>query len=158
MRGDPQAFRTALGNFATGVGIVTTLCGKGTKQGITANSFNSVSLDPPLVLVSLARSLACFEHFEACSAFAVNLLRADQKELSNRFARRGVDKWAGVDCQMGTLGVPVLEDRLAVFECRTHARYDGGDHVILVGRVERFATECNHPPLIFFRGGYREIA
>jgi flavin reductase (DIM6/NTAB) family NADH-FMN oxidoreductase RutF len=155
---DPMAFRNALGNFVTGVAIVTTLCGKGTKQGVTANSFNSVSLDPPLVLVSLARTLACFEHFERCSAFAVNLLRADQKELSRRFATRAADKWRGVNHTTGALGVPILEDRLAIFECRPHARYDGGDHIILVGRVERFAIEAGHPPLIYFRGGYREIA
>ena len=158
MSNDPAAFRNALGNFATGVAIVTTLCSKGTKQGVTANSFNSVSLDPPLVLVSLARTLTCFAHFESRSAFAVNLLRADQKELSRRFAMRGADKWQGVSHRMGALGVPILEHRLAIFECRPHARYDGGNHAILVGRVECFAIGAKHPPLIYFRGGYREIA
>lgn len=155
---DPKEFRKALGHFATGVTIVTTLTSSGEKQGITANSFNSVSLDPPLVLVSLARSLACFEHFCGCEAFAVNILKADQQELSTRFSCRGADKWRGVADEPGVLGVPVLRDRLALFECRRYAQYDGGDHAILLGQVERFEMAADDPPLIYYRGQYRQIA
>jgi flavin reductase (DIM6/NTAB) family NADH-FMN oxidoreductase RutF len=155
---DPAGLRHALSHFTTGVTIVTTLCPRGTRQGITANSFNSVSLDPPLVLVSLARSLACYEHFRVCDAFAVNVLRADQQALSARFSSRGADKWRDVDYDLGELGVPVLRDRLAVFECRPYAQYDGGDHEILVGRVERFDLTAGGPPLVYYQGGYREIA
>ena len=155
---DPAEFRRALSHYPTGVTIVTTLCPRGTKQGITANSFNSVSLDPPLVLLSLARSLACYEHFRSCRAFAVNLLRVGQEPLSARFASRGADKWAGVDHELGALGVPILRDRLAVFECRPYAQYDGGDHEILVGQVERFEITGGNLPLVYFQGGYRAFA
>lgn len=155
---DQKAFRTALSHFVTGVTVVTTLCKNGSKQGITANSFNSVSLDPPLILVSLARSLGCFKHFETCTAFAVNLLRADQVDLSNRFASRGADKWSGVSHYAGCSGVPILADRLAVFECVTHAQHDGGDHIIILGKVVHFEAESEHHPLVYFRGRYSQIA
>lgn len=115
-------------------------------------------MDPPLILVSLARSLVCFEHFETCKAFAVNLLRADQVDLSNRFASRGADKWSGVNRYAGRSGVPILTDRLAVFECVTHAQHDGGDHIILLGKVVHFEAESEHHPLVYFRGRYSRIA
>lgn len=155
---DREGFRRALGQFVTGVTIVTTLCKNGSKQGITANSFNSVSLDPPLVLVSVARSLGCFDHFAGCEHFAVNVLRADQKELSNRFASRGVDKWAGIDHHIGIGGVPLIDAPLATFECRANARYEGGDHIILVGEVLRFEMEPEQTPLVYFRGRYDTVA
>lgn len=154
---DTQGFRRALGSFATGVTIVTTRCAGGSMQGLTANSFNSVSLDPPLVLVSLARGLGCFEHFKSCPTFAINILAADQRDLSNRFASRGLDKWRTVDFDQGVLGVPLIKPRLAVFECRSYARYDGGDHEILLGEVIRFEVDDTARPLIYFRGNYNEI-
>jgi flavin reductase (DIM6/NTAB) family NADH-FMN oxidoreductase RutF/DNA-binding MarR family transcriptional regulator len=133
---DPQAFRHALGHFATGVTIVTTCSSSGEKIGVTANSFNSVSMDPPLVLWSLdkrAHSLAAYEDAEH---FVVNILAADQVSLSNRFATRGsVDKFQGVACTEGVGGAPVLAGCAAYFQCRKSFTYEGGDHLILVGEV-----------------------
>lgn len=155
---DKVGFRRALGSFATGVTIVTTRCAGGTWQSFTANSFNSVSLEPPLVLVSLARGLGCFEHFLNAQCFAINVLAADQRELSTRFASRGVDKWQNVDVDTGALGVPLIKPRLAVFECRAYARYDGGDHEILLGEVVHCEADDTARPLVYFRGSYSEIS
>lgn len=155
---DPVELRRALGHFVTGVTVVTTRCPEGSMQGITANSFSAVSLDPPLVLVSVARSLGSFNHFKSCKAFAVHLLSSDQQDLSSRFATKGADKWAGIDIEEGVEGLPILADRLAVFECAVHATYDGGDHEILLGRVVRYRVAAEVSPLVFFKGAYRSIA
>lgn len=154
---DPVAFRMALGRFVTGVTVVTTLDAAGAPIGLTANSFNSVSLDPPLVLWSLSRRSINLPVFEAASHFAVNVLSIDQKHLSDRFARPVEDRFRDVEWTPGAGGVPVLRDCAAVFECASHERYEGGDHVIFIGRVERFDHQ-NRVPLAFHAGGYATTA
>lgn len=149
--------REALGNFVTGVTVITTRRG-GELHGLTANSFSSVSLDPPLVLFSLARAADCFDAFECTEAFAVNVLRSDQEELSSRFATKDVDKWTGVGWRPGTGGCPLLDGAVATFECRVAARHEGGDHVIYVGEVVGFDHLPDARPLAFFRGRYARVA
>lgn len=146
-------FRAALGSFVTGVTIVTASGGSGRDVGVTANSFNSVSLDPPMVLWSLARKSASLDAFEAASHFAVHVLAADQEELSNRFARSSADKFAGLEFTRGAGGAPLLPGSAAQFECRTAFRHEGGDHVIFVGEVEAF-SRSGRPPLAFHGGRY----
>lgn len=149
--------REALGNFVTGVTVITTRSA-GELHGLTANSFSSVSLEPPLVLFSLSRAAECFAAFERAKFFAVNVLRSDQEALSSRFATRNVDKWTGVGRRAGHDGCPLLDDAIATFECRTTARHDGGDHVIYVGEVVAFAYRPEGEPLAFFRGRYTGVA
>lgn len=150
---DAADFRTALGSFVTGVTIVTASDGAGLDVGVTANSFNSVSLDPPMVLWSLARKSSSLAAFEAASHFAVHILAADQEELSNRFARSSADKFAGLDFARGAGDAPLLARVAAKFECRNAFRHDGGDHVIFVGEVEAF-DRSDRPPLAFHGGRY----
>ena len=156
---DPAALRLreALGSFVTGVTVVTTRQGN-ELHGLTANSFTSVSLDPPLVLFSLSRTADCFDAFEETNAFAVNILRSDQEELSNRFATKDIDKWSGVAWQPGHGGCPLLAGAIATFECRVTTRYEGGDHVIYVGEVLRFDHGPDGEPLAFFRGRYTAVS
>ncbi len=149
--------REALGNFVTGVTVITTR-NAGELHGLTANSFSSVSLEPPLVLFSLSRTAECFAAFERAKSFAVNVLRSDQEALSSRFATKNVDKWTGVGRRAGHDGCPLLDDAIATFECRTTARHDGGDHVIYVGEVVAFAHRPEGEPLAFFRGRYTGVA
>lgn len=148
-----RQFRQALGSFATGVTIVTTSDGQ--PIGVTANSFNSVSLDPPLVLWSLARTSGSMEAFRTSGHFAVHILGAHQEDLSGRFARPGNDKFSGIEWRSGVAGSPVLNDYSALFECRTVECYDGGDHVIFVGQVENFERR-DSAPLLFHAGRYAE--
>jgi flavin reductase (DIM6/NTAB) family NADH-FMN oxidoreductase RutF len=150
---DLAEFRRALGCFATGVAVVTTLDKNGKKVGVTVNSFNSVSLDPPLVLWSIAEESRSFEIFLQAEYFAVNVLVMHQRDICEQFAAKGTDKFAGLECREGINGVPILPTYSAVFECRTEHRYDGGDHVILVGRVLAF-EDRKTDPLIFYRGHY----
>jgi 3-hydroxy-9,10-secoandrosta-1,3,5(10)-triene-9,17-dione monooxygenase reductase component len=150
---DARAFRTALGAFATGVTIVTTWDAEAGDIGLTANSFNSVSLDPPMVLWSLSRKARSLPMFQGNPYFAVHVLAADQADLSQRFARQGADKFTGLSLQRGEGNVPLLEDCSARFMCRTAFNHDGGDHVIFVGAVTSFLT-FHKPPLIFHAGRY----
>ena len=151
---DHRAFRRALGRFPTGVTVVTTLSPDGCKVGLTANSFNSVSLDPPLVLWSLAKRAASLPVFLEAPHYAINVLSADQIRLSRQFAGTRANRFAGVRCREGLGGIPLIEGCTAWFECHNVYQYDGGDHVILVGRVERFAHD-DRPALAFHGGGYR---
>lgn len=151
---DPREFRNALGSFATGVTIVTAVGEDGRRVGLTANSFSSVSLDPPLVLWSLARKAPSLSVFTDVSHFAINVLAEDQMALSNRFASPIEDKFEGVDWRPGLGGAPLIEGCVARFECRNHMQHDGGDHVIFVGRVDRF-DYTKRAPLLFLTGGYR---
>jgi flavin reductase (DIM6/NTAB) family NADH-FMN oxidoreductase RutF len=153
-----RALRDVLGSFPTGVAVVTAVGADGELFGVTVSSFNSVSLDPPLVLFSLARSLYSLERFLSADVFAVNLLREDQADLSTRFATALADKWSGVPYRDGPSGSPILEPALAVLECRHYAQHDGGDHVIVVGRVTHLEADHRHMPLAFFRGRYRTLA
>lgn len=150
---DARQFRSALGAFATGVTIVTSRDAAGHDVGLTANSFNSVSLDPPMVLWSLAKSARTLPAFLAATHFAVHVLAADQEELSLRFAARGAEKFAGLDLERGAAGVPLLRGCSARFQCRTAFRHEGGDHVIFVGAVESF-DHSDRPPLVFHGGRY----
>lgn len=155
MTADVNDFRTALGSFATGVTVVTTLDRGGQPVGVTASSFNSVSLDPPLVLWSLSQSAKSNEAFCSSGHFAIHVLAADQEDLSNRFAQSGGDKFSAVAWTGGELGSPVLDHYAALFECRTLHQYEGGDHVILVGEVIAFDRR-EVPPLLFHGGRYAE--
>ena len=150
---DARQFRQALGTFATGVTIVTTRDAAGNDVGLTANSFNSVSLNPPLVLWSLSRNARSHAAFVESDYFAVHILAADQEPLSARFATAGSDKFGGLELARGAGGVPLLESCAARFVCRRAYRYEGGDHEIFVGEVVEF-EHFPKPPLIFQRGQY----
>lgn len=148
-----RRFRSALGVFATGVTIVTTRDAEGRDVGLTANSFNSVSLDPPMVLWSLAKSSRSLPAFVAASHFAVHVLAANQEELSLRFARRGAEKFSGLDVERSAGQVPLLKGCSARFVCRTAFRHEAGDHMIFVGEVEAF-DHSDLAELLFHRGRY----
>ena len=148
-------FRKALGQFATGVTIVTALNAQGQPVGVTVSSFNSVSLHPPLVLWSMANSAASLSVFMACSHYAVHVLGAEQKELAMQFATKGIDRWAGVAHQPGHTGVPLLAGAVASFECFNRSRYQEGDHVIFVGEVEHCSHRNDAAPLIYHDGRMR---
>ena len=150
---DGVQFRNALGAFTTGVTIVTTRGKDGNDYGLTANSFNSVSLDPPMVLWSLSKTSGNLKGFASAGHFAVHVLAADQEATSNRFAKSGADKFAGIAVERGHGEVPLLEGCSARFECRTRHLYEGGDHVIVVGEVINF-DNFNRPPLAFHGGNY----
>jgi 3-hydroxy-9,10-secoandrosta-1,3,5(10)-triene-9,17-dione monooxygenase reductase component len=150
-------FRGALGRFATGVTIVTTKDGSGNDVGLTANSFSSVSLDPPMVLWSLSRQSLSLPAFVQASYFAVHVLAANQDELAKRFAIRGIDKFAGLQIGRGPGAIPLLADCSARFQCRKAYEYDGGDHVIFVGEVITF-DHSDRAPLVFHGGRYAVAA
>jgi 3-hydroxy-9,10-secoandrosta-1,3,5(10)-triene-9,17-dione monooxygenase reductase component len=150
---DPKQYRSALGTFATGVTIVTTRDAMGNDIGMTANSFNSVSLEPPLILWSLAKTSKSLEAFMTADFFAVHVLAIDQEPLSTRFARRGVDKFANIEVRRGHAGIPLLRDCASVFQCRTAFRHEGGDHIIFVGEVVEF-EHSTRAPLVFHGGRY----
>lgn len=150
---DQREFRNALGRFATGVTVITTLGADGKPEGLTANSFSALSLDPPLVLWSLDKGSFLLPIFERCECFTINVLAAGQRSLSDRFARAGTDKFAGVPWKAGLGGTPVIDGCLAHFECHAEARHEGGDHVIYVGRVARFSYGGGEP-LLFAAGRY----
>lgn len=150
---DPKALRHALGMFGTGVTIVTARDDGGTPVGVTANSFNSVSLNPPLVLWSIARSARSCAAFMQARHWNVHVLSAEQQALSNRFARQGEDKFAGVDLDGGMTEAPLLRGCSARFQCRLRFTYDGGDHIILVGEVLGF-DRSEQAPLLYVTGNY----
>ena len=150
---EARNFRNALGAFATGVTIVTTRDGQGRDVGLTASSFNSVSLNPPMVLWSLAKDAASLSAFMQSTHFAVHILAVDQEDLSLRFSARGAQKFAGLALERGLAEVPLLPQCSACFQCRTTFRYEGGDHMIFVGTVERF-EHTGRAPLVFHGGGY----
>src|SRR5216683_7178876 len=154
---DGRELRDALGWFATGVTVITTRSPDGDLVGFTANSFTSVSLDPPLILFSLNRQASCLPIFEDCAHFAVNILAEHQAALSSRFATASHEKWHGVSVETWEGGCPILADALANFECAVHAVHDGGDHRIFVGRVLRLRARSDGRPLLFSRGGYRRL-
>ena len=149
--------RHALGRFATGVTVITTLDPDGGPVGLTANSFSAVSLDPPLVLWCLRRHAPSLGLFQASGRFAVNVLSADQDEVAQRFARRSDDKFTGVAHTAGLGGCPLIGGSIAIFECDVEATPEGGDHVIFIGRVMRAAFRDGEP-LVFSSGRYRRLA
>jgi flavin reductase (DIM6/NTAB) family NADH-FMN oxidoreductase RutF len=147
-------FRAALGMFATGVTVVTSRGPDGVPVGLTANSFNSVSLAPPLVLWSLSRRAGTMPAFRAGSHYAINILAADQRALAERFAGKAADRFTGVAWHDGAAGAPVIDGAAAVFECFNRSRYEEGDHVIFVGEVERCSHRAGAQPLLFHGGRY----
>jgi len=153
---DTVALRAAMGAFATGVTVVTALAPNGRHIGLTVSSFNTVSLEPPLILWSLSLRSHSLQAFREADRYAVNVLALDQAELSQRFAMPLEDKFANLDISYGLGGVPLLPGCCAWFECRNEAQYQGGDHLILVGHVERHAR-TDKEPLIFHGGRYRAL-
>ena len=153
---DPRQFRQALGAFTTGVTIVTTRGQDGQDYGLTANSFNSVSIDPPLVLWSINKDSSSAQAFTEGSHFAVHILATDQEALSNRFAKSASDKFQALELQRGPCDVPLLDGCSARFQCKTTYQYEGGDHIILVGEVLAF-DRFDKDPLVFHGGGYRRL-
>lgn len=156
---DGRDFREALGTFATGVTVITTVTPSGEMLGTTASSFNSVSLDPPLVLFSIARSAKAFPAWQEAGGFAVNILAEDQDDLSTRFAKPLTDKWSGLVPEVGPVeGLPLLPKALVSMECTSFANYDGGDHVIMVGKVVSLIRRRQGArPLVFFGSKYRAL-
>lgn len=147
-------FRTALGMFATGVTIVTARAPDGQLVGLTANSFNSVSLSPPLVLWSLAQAARSMQAFERGSHYAIHVLAADQQALAQRFASAGADRFASLALTDGVSGAPLIDGCVATFECFNRSRYAEGDHVIFVGEVERCNYRSGAPPLLYHGGKF----
>lgn len=156
---DERQFRDALGLFATGVAVVTAEV-EGVKLASTVSSFNAVSLSPPLVLFSLGRKALSFAQWSQAESFAVTVLEQNQTALSSRFAKGGTDKWSGILSKPGAAaGVPLLPEFIVSFECSVYARYDGGDHEIIVGRVlDLVVKNLSATPLIFYRGKYRQLS
>ena len=153
------SLKESFSSFATGVAVVSASTPRG-PIGNTVSSFNTVSMEPPLVLFSLKRAARSFEAWQSADAFAVNVLSSEQADLSRRFARQSSGKWDGVATRVGPcVGAPVIEGCLAVFECVVWARYDGGDHLIIVGLVQGWdrAVGCGQP-LLFFGSDYHTIA
>jgi flavin reductase (DIM6/NTAB) family NADH-FMN oxidoreductase RutF len=152
---DARDFRNALGCFPTGVCLVTARAPDGQRVGMTANSFSSVSLEPPMVLWSLSRKASSAAVFRDAEHFAINLLAAGDEELAGHFARSAADKFArwAERFAAGLGGAPVLAGAAATFECHSRHRYYGGDHIIVIGVVERYAYR-EAQPLVFHRGGY----
>jgi flavin reductase (DIM6/NTAB) family NADH-FMN oxidoreductase RutF len=156
---DTRRFRDALGQFPTGVTIITTVTAGGDRLGMTISSFNSLSLDPPLVLFSIWRAANSFAAWQQAERYAINVLSESQEELSNKFARAKGEKWIGQTVLKSKTGSPLLPNALIVFECEAYDRHDGGDHEIFIGRVVELHE--NHArrgqPLVFFGGQYRRL-
>jgi flavin reductase (DIM6/NTAB) family NADH-FMN oxidoreductase RutF len=153
---DPMAFRRALGKFPTGVCIVTTRV-EGEAVGMTMSSFNSLSLDPPLVLFSIDRRALSLPLWEQAEGYAVHVLSENQQDLSNRFARPAANKWEGVLFRDGMFGAPILPGVAAIFECSAYARHDGGDHRLFIGEVRKFSADPDRRPLVFAQGRYAAL-
>jgi flavin reductase (DIM6/NTAB) family NADH-FMN oxidoreductase RutF len=154
---EPDKLRVALGRFATGVTVVTTCSPDGKCEGLTVNSFSSVSLDPPLILWSLRRDAPSLSSFMTAGRFAINVLESQQHVLSQHFSRPALQKFDGIAHERGLGGCPILPDCVANFECRTETTIEGGDHIIFIGRIERLRHQDGHP-LIFSAGKYLSVA
>lgn len=155
---DKKDFRTALGQFPTGVTIITAVAEDGEPIGCTASSFNSVSIDPALVLWSVEKSAFSKDIFANAKYFAVNVLSEQQMATSNRFAGRGEDKFKDIDFQQGLGGAPLFADCCAQFQCATWNVYEGGDHLIIVGEVVDYQYNSELSPLVFAQGNYAKTA
>jgi flavin reductase (DIM6/NTAB) family NADH-FMN oxidoreductase RutF len=155
---NPMALRRMFGCFATGVTIVTTTGEDGMPVGVTANSFTSVSLDPPLLLVSLSRQMQSIVAFENAEYFTVNVLGSHQADLARLFGTRGSDKWSGIKAAAGTANVPIIPDAVAFFECRTHSIVPAGDHNLHIGHVINSLGSPEAAPLVFHAGQFTALA
>jgi flavin reductase (DIM6/NTAB) family NADH-FMN oxidoreductase RutF len=155
---DSREFRNTLGCFATGITVITTVDREGGPVGFTANSFTALSLDPPLILFCLDRNATCFESFHRNRHFAVNILTTDQQDISSRFAKSGADKWSGVEFCSGESGAPILAGCLANLECQVDEVFEGGDHVIFIGKVTALRSSGDEAqPLLYYRGRYAAL-
>ena len=156
---DSKEFRNTVGCFATGITVITTLEADGTPVGLTANSFTSLSLDPPMVLFCLDRKIQSFDAFIVGGGFGINILSAEQKEVSKRFAESGPEKWVGFEYDKGQNGCPILRGCLANLEGCVTSLFDGGDHVIVAGEVKNLVSSgLDVKPIIFYRGGYADLS
>lgn len=149
-------FRNVLGRFPSGVTVVTTVGADGRDCGITVSAFSSVSLVPPLVMICIERTASAHEPLTTAPGFVVNVLSAEQEQVARRFSIVDIDRFEGVGYSRAPSGIAVLDDVVAVIECRRTTLYDGGDHTIVVGRVEGARAE-NHKPLLYYRGGYSQL-
>lgn len=154
---DQREIRNIAGTFATGVTVITTREANGKPVGMTANSFTSLSLNPPLVLFSIDKNASLYETFMNTKYFAINILSEDQEVLSRQFSKRNIDRFEDVSYEKGVTGTPILNDTIGYFDCAVHTYYDGGDHTIVVGEIKNGeAREGN--PLLFYRGKYNKVA
>lgn len=151
-----SAIKSAFAQFATGVAVVTARC-ESDLVGMTITSFNTVSVDPPLVLFSVGHERKCLPILRTARSFAINILSSSQKHVSDAFARYAPDQWDGIGLTASEQGTPLVTEALAHFECEPYAEYEGGDHVIVVGRVTNFGGEGKGSPLLFFQKGYHRL-
>ena len=154
---DGRELRDALGRFATGVCVITTVTEDGRALGLTANSFASVSLDPPLVLWSLQNNSDVYDSFASPKYFSINILEQEQVEHSNQYAKKGGHLMSPEHFRAGKYGTPAIRGCLVTFECELDATHEGGDHLIIVGRVRDMHSRPAGDPLVFYSGGYREL-
>lgn len=153
---DSVSFRRACSRFATGITIATVMAADGSPQGFTANSFTSVSAEPPLVLLCIDRRANILPYFQEANHFAINILSREQKELSMRFAARGLDRFSGVEWRRGVGEAPLLDGALAQFECARREVWEAGDHLVFLGEVVA-ARHDDGAPLLYYASGYREL-
>jgi 3-hydroxy-9,10-secoandrosta-1,3,5(10)-triene-9,17-dione monooxygenase reductase component len=153
---DSQELRQVMGHFATGVTVITTKDVFGTPYGLTANAFMSLSLDPPLVLISVDKAAQCYACFDASKVFVVNFLSEGQEEVSRRFATKGIDKFAGLQWSEACNGAAILDGVIGYVACTVRQTHDGGDHTIIVGEISD-AGASGDRPLLFFRGKYQRL-
>ena len=153
---EAQELRRVMGHFATGVTVITTKDKDGAPQGLTANAFMSLSLDPPLAIVSVDKKATCYGCFEVGNGYAVNFLAEDQEEISKRFATKGVDKFVDLKWQAGSNGAALIDGALGSVECKITQCHDGGDHTIVVGEILNVAANGDRP-LLFFKGKYQRL-
>ena len=154
---EKNELRRVMGHFATGVTVITSVRSSGELHGLTANAFTSVSLVPPLLLICVDKKAESYPCFEESKVFTVNILAADQEALSRRFSTSGGNKFEGVSYRIGGNGAPILEGTLAYIECKVTSTIDAGDHTMYVGDITQAETPHEGKPLLFFRGGYREL-
>jgi len=154
---EKNELRRVMGHFATGVTIITTVSAAGQIHGLTANAFTSVSLEPPLLLISVDKKAESYPSFEESKVFTVNILSDSQEALSRKFAVTGTDKFTGVAYRSGGNGAPILYGVIGHIECRLYATYDGGDHTLYLGEIMEAETR-EGKPLLFYRGGYRALS
>jgi flavin reductase (DIM6/NTAB) family NADH-FMN oxidoreductase RutF len=152
-----EEFRRACGRFATGITIATVFDAQGLPHGLTVSSFTSVSLDPPLVLICLGHAVTIIDMFRRAPAFGLNILSTEQQQLSDRFSRKGHDRFGGVPWERGESGVPLIPGSIATIECLAHQRFTSGDHDILVGLMVR-ARVADSDPLIYYASRYRSLS
>lgn len=154
---DSRELRNALGRFATGVCVISTVSEEGQPLGLTANSFASVSLDPPLVLWSLQNNSEVFDVFSRPRYYAINVLASEHHGHSGRYATRGDHLLDADHFSLGKFGAPIMHEALASFECELHATHEGGDHLIIVGRVRDMVARVDGEPLLFYYGNYHKL-